>query len=216
MRQGKTRQDPTRPDKTSDPYSLCPFCKKRPIAKPSGKGRPPKTCGEDECGRALHIQQCAARRTKIKTGEHQVAALVPDAELAERIAAIKPPAFKYFAIVRLGEVDGLRFDIRLGGGLDTVAVHIPDRKTAAEYADELRRAAEYMERWSTWKGGAMSVNGMQCNRCKWWQPRRDRYGGGLCKRYPPTPFSLRQTYDVRWPETQKEDWCGEYLQSEQQ
>lgn len=127
---------------------FCNYCKTRPVKLTKGKGRPHKTCGHKECQRAMHIEALAVRRVKIKAGQWYSRAALQDAELAGRLKAFKPPEMRHFALVNLGDVDGLRLDIGVGGGLDSVAVHIPGRTAASEYVADLRAAAEYMEKWA--------------------------------------------------------------------
>ena len=48
-----------------------------------------------------------------------------------------------------------------------------------------------------------------CEKCQAWDE-------GLCKRYPPVPVAVPAEggglkFAARWPETDKADWCAEWL-----
>lgn len=53
-------------------------------------------------------------------------------------------------------------------------------------------------------------DGPRCETCKFWRLFRAE-DIGECRRHAPAPIrGIRDAYDVYWPETRDEDWCGEH------
>lgn len=53
----------------------------------------------------------------------------------------------------------------------------------------------------------------RCENCRFWEHYRHRMGQfrGMCRRFPPTPiYTKRPPVPMLFPETQKDDWCGEF------
>lgn len=53
-----------------------------------------------------------------------------------------------------------------------------------------------------------------CKDCHFWE-RNDEEGNGCCCRFPPVPILHTDEKCARavWPETEPEDWCGEFSPS---
>lgn len=65
----------------------------------------------------------------------------------------------------------------------------------------------------------------QCARCRFWEEIRDtlkaddgrKYRGGECRRLPPVvlmgqmpTLEVKSGWSGVWPETESDDWCGEF------
>jgi hypothetical protein len=50
----------------------------------------------------------------------------------------------------------------------------------------------------------------KCLRCRLWDQKLNSPSTGLCRKYAP-----RENYIGNWPDTKKEDWCGEFEQTEE-
>jgi hypothetical protein len=50
----------------------------------------------------------------------------------------------------------------------------------------------------------------RCGRCRFWDRLDDDLEDvGLCRRYPPV-IQGERGHNAEWPETQGEEWCGEW------
>jgi hypothetical protein len=50
-----------------------------------------------------------------------------------------------------------------------------------------------------------------CANCKFWASARDEDGPEACLRYPPVVYQTKDGHhDFTWPDTNAEDWCGEW------
>jgi hypothetical protein len=101
--------------------------------------------GSQSKAKGLTLSICKARKVNARKTVHQKP--MTDEEMAVRIKAAKPLTLRYFVVTDIGDSYGLRFDIEVGGGIESVAVHVKTPTMATEYAKDMRAAAEYMERW---------------------------------------------------------------------
>jgi len=57
---------------------------------------------------------------------------------------------------------------------------------------------------------------MNCEKCKFWERRKDEKDFGFCKRFPPSPavtaVATGLEFQIVWPSTGKDDNCGEFSQ----
>jgi hypothetical protein len=55
---------------------------------------------------------------------------------------------------------------------------------------------------------------MNCQSCMFWETHKDEDNFGYCKRYAPGPTVLARidgmNFQIIWPSTGKDDWCGEH------
>lgn len=55
---------------------------------------------------------------------------------------------------------------------------------------------------------------MNCKRCIYWEEHGDNPSFGFCKRYAPNPTTMPVNgiveFQIIWPSTGKDDWCGEH------
>ena len=50
----------------------------------------------------------------------------------------------------------------------------------------------------------------RCDQCVVWNQYPKKPGAGECRRYAPRPSIVNVEAIVNWPETNAEDWCGEW------
>ena len=60
---------------------------------------------------------------------------------------------------------------------------------------------------------------MNCGGCRWWTTRRAGAKFGECRAFPPSVVYVgrpnsTEKYRSRWPEVNRDDWCGTYEQRE--
>ena len=55
---------------------------------------------------------------------------------------------------------------------------------------------------------------MKCSDCKFWERHTDNPLFGFCKRNAPRPeitsIETGRKYQIIWPSTGKDDWCGQH------
>lgn len=53
---------------------------------------------------------------------------------------------------------------------------------------------------------------MRCDECRFWAVNEACNEEGICRRYAARPLIGTDLLDlsVSWPETQADDWCGEF------
>lgn len=55
----------------------------------------------------------------------------------------------------------------------------------------------------------MTATNQTCSNCRFWTDKEstERYGQGVCRRYPPTPLTR---VPAMFPTTNPAAWCGEW------
>lgn len=49
-----------------------------------------------------------------------------------------------------------------------------------------------------------------CINCKFWDGHEGDHGPQNCLRFPPQVFASGEHHNCTWPDTDPDDWCGEW------
>lgn len=56
----------------------------------------------------------------------------------------------------------------------------------------------------------------RCMDCRYYQKMDELTGKGICRRYPPQAYGLRNICGTLWPNVYEYgDWCGEFQEKEE-